>query len=83
MAGSSKVSFAPLPFVPETKRRNSITLGVAARKDMLVQQGTAPRSQPGPPRSGDGIAGSGGVRKVYMTDEEWEEYKKKYDKKNG
>ena len=50
---------------------------------MLVQQGTAPRSQPGPPRSGDGGAGSGGVRKVYMTDEEWEEYKKKYDKKNG
>jgi len=71
------------------KRRNTITLGVAARKDMLVQQGTAPRAPTGAPRptggagGGGGERGSGSVRKVYMTDEEWEEYKRKYDEKNG
>lgn len=84
-SASTKVSFAPLPTVPaEMKRRNSITLGVAARKNMLVQQGTAPRAAPNarPPGAG-ATRGSGNVRQVYMTDEEWEAYKKQYEDKHA
>ena len=80
---SAKVSFAPLPEVPpELKRRNSITLGVAARKNLLIQQGTAPGRPPGagPPHV---HGNNGGIRKVYMTDDEWEAYKKQYEAKNG
>lgn len=77
-SSSAKVSFAPLPEVPpELKRRNSITLGVAARKNLLIGQGSAPVQR------SPGVPNSNGVRKVYMTDEEWEEYKKAFDKKNG
>jgi hypothetical protein len=77
-SSSTKVSFAPLPVVPpELKRRNSITLGVAARKNLLTQQGSAPPRAPGAGQN------SGGVRKVYMTDAEWEAYKKSYEDKNG
>jgi hypothetical protein len=63
----SSVTFAPLPQVPpELKRRSSITLGVAARKNLLTSQGQA-RKQ--------------GV--VYMTDEDWEVYKKQYEANHG
>lgn len=49
---------------PELRRRNSITLGVLARKSMLHAQGTVP----------------GGTRVVNMTDEEWEAYQNKFQK---
>lgn len=49
---------------PELRRRNSITLGVLARKSMLHAQGTVP----------------GGARVVNMTDEEWEAYQSKFQK---
>lgn len=49
---------------PELRRRNSITLGVLARKSMLHAQGTLP----------------GGTRVVNMTDEEWEAYQNKFQK---
>lgn len=75
---SAKVSFAPLPIVPpELKRRNSITLGVAARANLLSQQGSAPPRVPG------AGANRGNVIKVSMTDEEWESYKRAFDEKNG
>jgi hypothetical protein len=73
----AKVSFAPLPEVPpELKRRSSITLGVASRKNLLSNQGGTSMS---------GGAGRTAPRKanvVYMTDEEWEHYKKQYESKN-
>ena len=63
----SSVTFAPLPQVPpELKRRSSITLGVAARKNLLTSQGQARKT---------------GV--VYMTDEDWELYKKQYEANSG
>lgn len=49
---------------PELRRRNSITLGVLARKSMLHAQGTLP----------------GGTRVVNMTDEEWEAYQNRFQK---
>lgn len=49
---------------PELRRRNSITLGVLARKSMLHAQGTLP----------------GGTRVVNMTDEEWEAYQRKFQR---
>jgi hypothetical protein len=66
---NSVVHFAPLPEVPpELKRRSSITLGVAARKNLLSSQG--------------GAAGvKTGV--VYMNDADWELYKKQYEAKHG
>ncbi|WVQ95797.1 hypothetical protein IAU59_002896 [Kwoniella sp. CBS 9459] len=68
-----KISFAPLPEIPlELKRRNSITIGVASRKNLLTGQGSA--------------AGGGGPRgshKVMMTDQEWEDYKRQFDEANG
>jgi len=73
------VSFAPLPVIPpELKRRNSITLGVAARKNLLSSPADNiypnPGKRAGPP---------GGVQKVYMNDTEWEEYKRQHEEKNG
>ncbi|EIW71528.1 hypothetical protein M231_07550 [Tremella mesenterica] len=57
----NKIKFAPLPQVPELKRRSSITLGVAARKNLLHDQSQK----------------KSGV--VYMSDEDWERYKKDYE----
>ena len=67
-ASCSKVSFAPLPErPPELRRRSSITLGVAARKNLLgVGAGRPPGQQK--------RVGAGGTA-VWMTDEEWAEYK--------
>jgi hypothetical protein len=85
---SSKVSFAPLPVVPpELKRRNTITLGVAARKNLLTGQGTVDAvpggnnavSRP----SGSGSGSNGGMKSLYLTDEEWEQYKDQYAAKQG
>ncbi|CAE6454141.1 unnamed protein product [Rhizoctonia solani] len=47
---ASRVSFAPLPELTTRKRRNSITLGVAARSATLRAQRTGPH--PGPRRTG-------------------------------
>ncbi|ORX37724.1 hypothetical protein BD324DRAFT_680610 [Kockovaella imperatae] len=76
IASSSKVSFAPLPEVPpELKRRSSITLGVAARKNLLSGNGQI-RSQ------GSGVTGPRpGQTTVYMTDEEWARYKENHSPK--
>ncbi|CEL59557.1 hypothetical protein RSOLAG1IB_03490 [Rhizoctonia solani AG-1 IB] len=56
LAGSpvSRVSFAPLPDLTPRKRRNSITLGVAARSATLRAQRTGPHpSRPShPPQLG-------------------------------
>lgn len=72
-SGSCKIRFAPLPQVPpELKRRSSITLGVAARKHLLSQQGGGGR--------GRGGAGAGaGTRVIQMNDQDWEEYKRKFE----
>lgn len=94
-SGSASVSFAPLPVIPpELKRRSSITLGVAARKNLL----SSPEDEiyPDPRRAGAGAgtgAGAGGagrgkgngsgVKAVYMNDQDWEEYKRQHDVKNG
>ncbi|WRT69719.1 uncharacterized protein IL334_006709 [Kwoniella shivajii] len=65
-----KISFAPLPTIPnELKRRNSISIGVASRKNLLA--------------GGGGGSGGSGVNKVVMTDEDWENYKRKFDEKSG
>jgi hypothetical protein len=53
-------------------RTKSITLGVAARSNLLRTQGTAAA-----PR-GKGNGGSCN-RKVMMTDAEWEEYKRRFE----
>jgi hypothetical protein len=59
------------------KRRNSITLGVAARKNLLS---SGPDNMyPNPGKKPD----PGGIQKVYMNDADWEEYKRKHDEKNG
>lgn len=82
-APSPSVSFAPLPYVPNLERRRSITLGVAARSNLLKTQGSA--------AGGMGNAGAQPIpgalprkegRKGYlmMTDEEWEYYKKEQAK---
>ena len=64
----SKVSFAPLPErPPELKRRSSITLGVAARKNLLSAGAGRPIGPRAPQRGGS---------TVVMTDEEWAEYKR-------
>ncbi|WVW86906.1 hypothetical protein I302_108961 [Kwoniella bestiolae CBS 10118] len=63
-----KISFAPLPTIPnELKRRNSISIGVASRKHLLGGSGS----------------GGQGVNRVMMSDEDWENYKKHYDEKSG
>ena len=74
----ASVSFAPLPVIPpELKRRNSITLGVAARKNLLS---SGPDNMyPNPGKKPD----PSGIQKVYMNDADWEEYKRKHDEKNG
>lgn len=73
------MSFAPLPVIPpELKRRNSITLGVAARKNLLSSPADNIYPNPGK-RAGQ----PGGVQKVYMNDTEWEEYKRQHEEKNG
>lgn len=78
-APSPSVSFAPLPYVPNLERRRSITLGVAARSNLLKTQGgaaggmatpTAPLTPGVSPRK-DRMKGY-----LMMTDEEWEYYKK-------
>ncbi|WWC92822.1 uncharacterized protein L201_007781 [Kwoniella dendrophila CBS 6074] len=74
-SSTTKISFAPLPTIPnELKRRNSISIGVASRKHLI---------------SGGGGGGEGGnargrsVNKLMMSDAEWEDYKKHYDEKSG
>lgn len=74
------VTFAPLPDVPDLGlgRRRSITLGVAARSDMLRTQGAPRANMNGNPGVVGGVSpssrsgGSGQV--VMMTDAEWAEY---------
>jgi hypothetical protein len=67
---SPKIRFGHLPERPaELRRRNSITLGVLARKNMLHAQGTIPNK-----------SSNGGFNKVYMTDAEWEAYQQKFAK---
>jgi hypothetical protein len=78
-ASVQSVSFAPLPVIPpELKRRNSITLGVAARKNLLSSP--ADNMYPNP---GGKKADPNGIQKVYMNDADWEEYKRHHDEKNG
>ncbi|WWC73674.1 uncharacterized protein I206_107646 [Kwoniella pini CBS 10737] len=63
-----KISFAPLPAIPnELKRRNSISIGVASRKNLI----------------GGGGGGYQNVNRLMMSDEDWENYKKHYSEKNG
>lgn len=70
------IRFGALPErPPELRRRNSITLGVLARKNMLSAQGTY--------NPGGGTGAGGPVNKVYMTDAEWAEYQEKFAKKSG
>ncbi|CAK9784522.1 hypothetical protein CC85DRAFT_283061 [Cutaneotrichosporon oleaginosum] len=67
-AASPCIRFGALPErPPELRRRNSITLGVLARKNMLTAQGTT---------------GQGNVKRVMMTDDEWEEYQRQFAAKN-
>lgn len=65
---SLSIRFAPLPDTG-LKRTKSITMGVAARSAMLKTQGA--------PAAGPGRGAKGHY--VMMTDEEWEEYQKKYN----
>jgi hypothetical protein len=70
---SPKIRFGNCPErPPELRRRNSITLGVLARKNMLHAQGTIPANR--------SASGTGGMNKVYMTDAEWEAYQQKFAK---
>lgn len=62
---SPSVSFAPLPHVPAIERRRSISLGYAARSQLLKTQGNGPRT-----------SGGGSSKRLVMTDEEWDEYKR-------
>lgn len=72
---SPKIRFGALPErPPELRRRNSISLGVLARKNMLHAQGSYAGGS-------DGGAG-GATRRVMMTDEEWEAYQAKFAQKN-
>lgn len=71
VAAGSKIKFAPLPErPPELQRRSSITLGVLARKNLLSEQS-----------NGTGGTKGGGV--LYMTDSEWDTYKKQYEAKHN
>lgn len=81
---SSKVSFAPLPEIPpELKRRNSIAIGVASRKQLLTGQPASAGGGGGVQRSPVRTTDSRGIKKLYMTDDEWEEYKKQYQNRHG
>jgi hypothetical protein len=74
-APSPSVSFAPLPQVPNLERTRSITLGVAARSNMLKTQGNAAGKMGS--QSGAALPRKDGMRGyLMMTDEEWEYYKK-------
>jgi hypothetical protein len=87
---SPLVSFAPLPPVPDLERRRSITLGIAARSNLLKTQGGA-RSGAGAGGAGAAGAGggaggrkrTGGSQVLMMTDEEWEEYKRNIQQRNA
>ena len=87
---SPLVSFAPLPPVPDLERRRSITLGIAARSNLLKTQGGA-RSGAGSGGGGASGGGSGGAGRkrgggsqvLMMTDEEWEEYKRNIQQRNS
>jgi hypothetical protein len=69
-AASPSIRFGALPErPPELRRRNSITLGVLARKNMLHAQGTVG-------------GGQGQVKRVVMTDDEWEAYQRQFAAKN-
>lgn len=74
----SAVTFAPLPDIPDLGlgRRRSITLGVAARSDMLRTQGAPRANMNGNPGVVGGVSpGAGGAGSVVMmTDAEWAEY---------
>jgi hypothetical protein len=79
-ASHQSVSFAPLPVIPpELKRRSSITLGVAARKNLL----SSPEDNIYPDPRRKGGPNQGGIQKVYMNDADWEEYKRHHAEKNG
>lgn len=68
------MSFAPLPEMPtDLTRRKSITLGVAARSNILKTQGNAAGGMGGGARN-QGF--------VLMNDEEWERYKQDMAAKN-
>ncbi|KAL7413792.1 hypothetical protein BDY24DRAFT_388170 [Mrakia frigida] len=72
---SSRITFAPLPPAPpedEKRRRNSISVGVAARGQILRSQGATGKK-----------ANNNGVIYVPMTDEEWEAYKVKFNREQG
>ncbi|ODN72905.1 hypothetical protein L202_08324 [Cryptococcus amylolentus CBS 6039] len=69
-----KISFAPLPTVPpEFRRRNSISLGVASRRNLIGAQNGLP----------PGVQKHSGVHSVIMNDEEWEEYQRQYHERKG
>ncbi|KAL5636925.1 hypothetical protein ACGC1H_000786 [Rhizoctonia solani] len=59
---ASRVSFAPLPDLATRKRRNSITLGVAARSATLRAQRTGPHP-PAPRRAGPPVPAPGRPRR--------------------
>lgn len=83
-AASGSVSFAPLPVIPpELKRRSSITLGVAARKNLLSSPEDEIYPDPRRKAAGQGGSSNNGVKAVYMNDQDWEEYKRQHDVKNG
>lgn len=79
---NTAIRFSTLPErPPELRRRNSITLGVLARKNMLSAQGTYNPTPMG--QGASGMSGGSGFSKVYMTDEEWQAYQEKFAKKTG
>ena len=86
---SPLVSFAPLPPVPDLERRRSITLGVAARSNLLKTQGGARSGAGGSSGAAGAGAGAGGRKRtggsqvLMMTDEEWEEYKRNIQQRNS
>lgn len=68
-ASHAKIHFAPLPAVPpEFRRRNSISLGVASRRNLIGMQGQGHK---------------GGVQRVVMSDEDWDNYCKQFEEKQG
>ncbi|KAL1411110.1 hypothetical protein Q8F55_002060 [Vanrija albida] len=78
IASSPKIRFGECPErPPELRRRNSITLGVLARKNMLHAQGTVSAA------SGARGAQQGHIRSVHMTDAEWTEYQRQFAQKSG
>ncbi|BEI81684.1 hypothetical protein CcaverHIS002_0208440 [Cutaneotrichosporon cavernicola] len=73
-AASPSIRFSVLPErPPELRRRNSISLGVLARKSMLHAQGSTP---------GRGQGQGQGIKRVVMTDDEWEAYQRQFAAKN-